>query len=868
VTPTETDTETPSDTPTPSDTLTPSDTPTPSNTLTPSRTPTAATLRSDQQNGILINGSGGAAADGSDGIRMRFNMSGTGEQIRFTNRYFFYYMSDTNGNVCVFLNIGGTNYSTCNGNMGVSQQLFDTLAITELTGTANTTNTSQLGSGSVKLIYTKTIASKVYQLIRTITYTYPNYYYHDNYEIVVPAGNTATIKLYKGGDTSPGGSDQANDMYIPLPVKNVQSVEASAGVVLGMKEVAQATGMSTFEGAVGRHYSDPYGTVGSGGDIGFYAQAGQHDAGFMIQYNIGDSTAAPAAGTYREENITYVGFQKVNVDAQWGTTAELEIGSSTKLNVSMTNAFLNTRSGLGMTFTLPAGLVISNPVNGCGGTLTVVGQVVTLANGSLNSLSGCTFSVDVTTMSPGNYGFTSSSAASFASASMANAVGSSTLKYIAPLRTFTPSLTNTNTPSYTVTPSFTKTYTRTRTPSNTRTNTRTFTNTRTPSNTRTNTRTFTPTETETSTETETVTETDTVTPTDTATPTNTNTATHTYTPSDTPENTYTPSRTFTPSPPSGSFKKVAVGNSYVIALLDDDTLVAWGDNRHGQTSIPASLRTMRFEDVAAGHTSAYALGIDGRVYSWGSNDFGEGSIPLAAQSNVKAISASGRSAAAVKNDGTVVVWGLMVDGQRNIPRTARNVISVAVGFRHMLALKDDGTVIAWGHSGDGATDVPRGLTNVVAIAASFNHSLALIDDGRVVAWGNNKSGQINVPRTLTDVVQIAAGQEYSVALTLEGNIVGWGTTNFGVRNFPVDMVDAVMVAAANVNTVVMQRDGTITTFGSGLFRALVSRTPTRTPIITQTASLTRIVRSLTPSNTKTTTPSPTLTRSVVPTRTR
>jgi hypothetical protein len=107
-----------------------------------------------------------------------------------------------------------------------------------------------------------------------------------------------------------------------------------------------------------------------------------------------------------------------------------------------------------------------------------------------------------------------------------------------------------------------------------------------------------------------------------------------------------------------------------------------------------------------------------------------------------------------------------------------------------------------------------------------------------------------------------------VALTLEGNIVGWGTTNFGVRNFPVDMVDAVMVAAANVNTVVMQRDGTITTFGSGLFRALVSRTPTRTPVITQTASLTRIVRSMTPSNTKTTTPSPTLTRSVVPTRTR
>jgi len=72
---------------------------------------------------------------------MRFNI-GAGEQIRFTNRFFYYSMNDNSGNVCVFLSIGGTAYSTCNGAMGVTQQLFDTLAITDLTGTANTSGTN------------------------------------------------------------------------------------------------------------------------------------------------------------------------------------------------------------------------------------------------------------------------------------------------------------------------------------------------------------------------------------------------------------------------------------------------------------------------------------------------------------------------------------------------------------------------------------------------------------------------------------------------------------------------------------------------------------------------------------------------------
>jgi hypothetical protein len=440
---------------------------------------------------------------------------------------------------------------------------------------------------------------------------------------------------------------------------------------------------------------------------------------------------------------------------------------------------------------------------------------------------------------------------------------------------------------YTVTPS--NTPTDTRTPSNTRTPTRTFTNTRTSTptntatdtatptatNTATNTRTFTrtrtntwtPSSTRTRSNTPTNTETDTPTETDTNTPTDTSTPTKTFTRTNTPTRTLSPSRTFTPVPNLDTLKKVSVGNSFVLGLLNDDTLVMWGDNRHGQTTIPPAIRTMRFDDIATGHTSAYGLGIDGRVYAWGSNDFGEGSVPVAAQSNVKAISASGRAAAAVRTDGTVVLWGLMVHGQRNIPRGLNRVIDVAVGYRHVVALKDDGTVVCWGESMSCGA-IPRDLRDVVKIAASDGYSLALKDDGTVVAFGMNTLGQLNVPRSLTDVAQIGAGQGFAVALKNDGSLVGWGTAVSGSLDFPVTINDAVLVGAANVNTVVMRRTGEILAYGRPLFNALVSRTRTRTPIITLTPSLPRAINTLTPSNTKTASPTPTLTRSIVPTRTR
>jgi len=263
--------------------------------------------------------------------------------------------------------------------------------------------------------------------------------------------------------------------------------------------------------------------------------------------------------------------------------------------------------------------------------------------------------------------------------------------------------------------------------------------------------------------------------------------------------------------PMRFYRAVAVTN---IASLPHGTVVAWGDNSYGQTTVPSGLSGVIA--TSAGYFHSIALKTDGTVVAWGRNDSGQATVPMGL-SGVKALSAGGYHNLCLKQDGTVVAWGSNQYGQTNVPMGLNGVLAVAASETFDLALKNDGTVVGWGASNNPAITPPVGLSGVKAIAVGYTHSMALKSDGTVVAWGSNPWGQTDVPVGLSGVIGIAAGWEYSLALKSDGTIVGWGRNDLGQANVPTGLSGVVAVAAGMKHGLAIKNDGTVIAWGDNTY---------------------------------------------------
>ena len=90
----------------------------------------------------------------------------------------------------------------------------------------------------------------------------------------------------------------------------------------------------------------------------------------------------------------------------------------------------------------------------------------------------------------------------------------------------------------------------------------------------------------------------------------------------------------------------------------------------------------------------------GTVVAWGGNSEGQTTVP-AGLSGVVAIAAGNFYTVALKQDGTVVAWGSNKDdarkietGQTTVPAGLSGVVAIAAGGAYTVALKQDGTVVA------------------------------------------------------------------------------------------------------------------------------------------------------------------------------
>jgi hypothetical protein len=242
-------------------------------------------------------------------------------------------------------------------------------------------------------------------------------------------------------------------------------------------------------------------------------------------------------------------------------------------------------------------------------------------------------------------------------------------------------------------------------------------------------------------------------------------------------------------PPLANVAAIAAGSTHPLALLNDGTVVTWGNG----PAVPAGLTGVT--RIAAGCGFNLGRKGDGTVAAWGVNSSGQATVP-AGLTNATDVAAGEKHSLALLATGTVTAWGDNTFGQTTVPPEATSIIAIASGYDHSLALRTDGTVVAWGRNDAGQSTVPAGLAGVVAIGAGAYHSLAVRNNGTVVAWGWDQAYQSTVPDGLTGVVKVAGGFAFSLALKADGTLIAWGDNSDGQTTIPPDATQVSAIAAS------------------------------------------------------------------------
>lgn len=218
-------------------------------------------------------------------------------------------------------------------------------------------------------------------------------------------------------------------------------------------------------------------------------------------------------------------------------------------------------------------------------------------------------------------------------------------------------------------------------------------------------------------------------------------------------------------------KRIAASYSgHCLALNSDGKVWTWGncfeqlkDENAENKFVPVLVDELtQIEDIAVGYCLSVVLDKDGNVWTW---ENVEGSSPQKVEgiSNIIDISAGQSHILALKNNGTVWTWGHIEGGpvyrgqlkdetDLSMPvkvEELSGVVAISAQGGYSAALKDDGSVFLWGFRQNESEFEDSLVPNMIKelgvvreIAAGGGHLLALKDDGSLWALGDNSYGQI------------------------------------------------------------------------------------------------------------------------------
>lgn len=166
---------------------------------------------------------------------------------------------------------------------------------------------------------------------------------------------------------------------------------------------------------------------------------------------------------------------------------------------------------------------------------------------------------------------------------------------------------------------------------------------------------------------------------------------------------------------------------YGLALLDTGEVVSWGQNAGGQADVPGDLRR-DVAQVAAGVNNGAVLYEDGTIRTWGDIAPAVGDVKDAV-----AIVFAGRRLAILLATGDVLVRPENAD-EWSPPAELNRVTAINGDFSAMAAIRNDGSVKLWGQQDADYLKLPEGAEPAIDVAMRGGRVL-ITADGRSLLWG-------------------------------------------------------------------------------------------------------------------------------------
>lgn len=345
---------------------------------------------------------------------------------------------------------------------------------------------------------------------------------------------------------------------------------------------------------------------------------------------------------------------------------------------------------------------------------------------------------------------------------------------------------------------------------------------------------------------------------------------------------------------SGAVQVAAFMDSTAV-LRGDGTVWGWGENsfgilgEHMDKYVFSPEKIKGFEDIVAismGNGYLLAVKRDGTVWGIGNNELGildpekngnniEKPVRVKELTEVQAVSAGINYAMAIKNDGTVFIWGdyryKTSQMQKHPPRKvkhAKGIINIAAsrynalvidnaykawflcGYIHkpvrienleevMLiyesrkytyAVAKDSSLWYWTINGQ-STNKLEGVSEVEKLVSCGAEEIIALDKSGFLWKWNEKDMKPNKIAGIEAVKDFSAGDSHIAALKKDGTLWTWGENSHGqlgdggayLQRTPLEvsgLQEAEMVSASQSFAAVLKQDGTVATWGNNSYGQL------------------------------------------------